>query len=106
MSQSDEQKGGNTNANLLTDAGTSESELAPYLLAAIVESADAAIISKDLNSIITSWNKTAERIFGYTAEEAIGQSVRIIIPPEIQDEELAIIEKIQKGQKIEQFETI
>jgi PAS domain S-box-containing protein len=75
-------------------------------LAAIVESSDDAIISKNLDSSITSWNKGAERLFGYTAEEAIGQSVTILIPPERQDEEASIIERIRRGQRIEHYETV
>ena len=63
--------------------------------AAMVESSDDAIISKDLNGIITSWNKGAELIFGYLAEEVIGKSVKILIPAELQHEEDTIIERIR-----------
>ena len=63
--------------------------------AAIVESSDDAIISKDLNGIITSWNKGAERIFGYLAEEMIGKSIKILIPADLQSEENTIIERIR-----------
>lgn len=80
--------------------------LAPYWLPAIVESADDAIISKTLNGIITSWNGAAERIFGYTAEEAIGKPILIIIPPELQSEETHILSKIRAGERIEHFETV
>ena len=65
--------------------------------AAIVESSDDAIISKDLNGVITSWNKGAERLFGYTAQEAVGKSVTLLIPPERFDEEPSIIERIRRG---------
>src|SRR5712692_7153031 len=75
------------------------------LLAGIVESSDDAIISKDLNGIITSWNKGAERMFGYTAEEAIGKSISIIASPE-RDEMPAIIERIQRGEQISHYETL
>lgn len=74
-------------------------------LAAIVESSDDAIVSKDLNGIVTSWNSGAERIFGYTAEEMKGQSIRAIIPPELQDDENRILATIAKGERIEHFET-
>jgi PAS domain S-box-containing protein len=80
-------------------------EIKQYL-AAIVQSCDDAIVSKDLNGVITSWNKGAERIFGYTAEEAIGRPITIVIPPERQDEEPMILERIRRGQRIEHYETV
>jgi PAS domain S-box-containing protein len=81
-------------------------ELAQARLAAIVESADDAIISKTLEGVITSWNKGAERIFGYTAEEAVGRSVTMLIPPDHLDEEPAILARIRSGERIEHYETV
>lgn len=75
-------------------------------LAAIVESSDDAIASKDLNGIITSWNAAAERILGYRAEEIVGKSILTIIPPELHKDEPEILRKIQAGERIEHFETI
>ncbi|HEV3316317.1 MAG TPA: PAS domain S-box protein [Candidatus Angelobacter sp.] len=75
-------------------------------LAAIVESSDDAIASKNLNGVITSWNGSAERMFGYRAEEIIGQPVTLIIPPELQDDERMILGKIRRGEKIDHFETV
>ncbi len=75
-------------------------------LAAIVESSDDAIISTDLTGEITSWNKGAEHIFGYTAQEIVGRSVMTLIPPDRQDEEPRILAQIQAGETIEHFETL
>ena len=81
-------------------------ELAPYWLSAIIESADDAVISKTLDGIITSWNKGAERIFGYTADEIIGKPVTILIPHDYQDEEPAILARLRAGDRIEHYETV
>src|SRR5689334_6044501 len=81
-------------------------ELAPYWLAALIESADDAIISKTLDGIITSWNKGAQRIFGYTADEVIGKSVTILIPADHEDEEPNILAHLRRGERIEHYETI
>jgi len=81
-------------------------EQARALLAGIVDSSEDAIVSKSLEGIITSWNHSAERMFGWTAPEAIGQAIYIIIPPELRDEEAMILSRLRKGQRIEHFETI
>jgi PAS domain S-box-containing protein len=74
-------------------------------LAAIVESSDDAILTKDLDGIITSWNQGAERIFGYTSEEAIGQPVTLLIPADRPDEEPGILERIRHGKRVDHYET-
>lgn len=76
------------------------------LLASIVDSSDDAIISKDLEGRILSWNRTAERMFGYTADEAIGQSITMLLPPERADDFFAILSRIQRGEKVEHYETV
>lgn len=76
------------------------------MLAAIIESSDDAIISKTLDGIITSWNKSAERLFGHTEQEAIGKPITLIIPEERLDEEQLIIKKIKSGERLDHFETI
>jgi PAS domain S-box-containing protein len=83
-----------------------QAQAAAQQLAAVVESSDDAIVTKDLNGNITSWNKGAERIFGYLAEEVIGKSVTILIPPDHRDEEDKIIERIRRGQRVEHYETV
>ena len=75
-------------------------------MAAIVESSDDAIISKNLDGIISSWNQSAERLFGYTAEEAIGKHITLIIPDDRRDEEVAIIERLRRGERVDHFETV
>ena len=76
------------------------------LLAAIVASSDDAIISKNLDGIITSWNKSAEHIFGYAAKEAIGQHIKLIIPPERYAEEDDILSRLRRGERIDHFQTV
>ncbi len=75
-------------------------------LAAIVQSSDDAIISKDLDGVIKSWNRGAERLFGYSAEDTIGKSITILIPPERHHEEHAILGRIRCGDRIEHYETV
>jgi PAS domain S-box-containing protein len=81
-------------------------ERAQALLAGIVESSGDAIISKTLDGVILSWNGAAERLFGYTAEEAIDQHISIIIPPERMDEEQFILQRLRQGDSLDHFETI
>lgn len=76
------------------------------MLAAIIDGSDDAIISKDLNSRITSWNKSAERMFGYTADEMIGQMIHILIPEDRRSEEDQIINQLRRGERVEHFETV
>jgi PAS domain S-box-containing protein len=88
------------------EAALRESEQRLRWLASIVESSDDAIVSKNLDGIITSWNRGAERVFGYTAEEAIGQPITIVIPQDRQDEERVILTRIRRGERIDHFETV
>jgi two-component system sensor histidine kinase UhpB len=78
----------------------------PFLLAAIVDSSEDAIISKSLDGIISSWNPAAERMFGWKAQEAVGQPITIIIPAELHDQEVEIIKRLRAGERIEHLETI
>ena len=83
-----------------------DAAIAAQRLIAIVESSDDAIVSKDVNGIITSWNRAAERMFGYTPGEAIGQSIRMIIPADRQNEEDAVLTRVRAGEGVPHFETI
>ena len=82
------------------------SEEASQRLAAIVESSDDAIASKDLTGTVTSWNRAAEKIFGFTAKEIVGQPITTIIPPELYEDEAKILTTIARGEKIDHFETV
>jgi PAS domain S-box-containing protein len=81
-------------------------EREPYRLAAIVESSDDAIVSKDLNGIIQTWNRAAQQMFGYTAEEAVGRSITIVIPEERLSEETTVLSRIRAGESVDHFETV
>lgn len=83
-----------------------EQEQVRARLAAIVESSDDAIITKTLQGVITTWNAGAQLVFGYTAEEAVGQSILILIPPDRHDEEEMILAKIRQGERIEHYDTV
>ena len=89
-----------------TSALEASPEFLAQRLAAIVESSDDAIISKDLNGVIQTWNRGAERAFGYTAEEAVGKPVTILIPPDRIDEEPGILARIRRGERIDHYETV
>lgn len=75
-------------------------------LAAIIESSDDAIVGKDLNGIIASWNRGAEKLFGYTAQEVIGKSITILMPPDRKDEETKILNRIRRGERIDHYEAV
>jgi PAS domain S-box-containing protein len=93
--------------NMLVDASEQQRlEEVRQRLAAVVESSSDAIISKNLDGIIASWNKGAERIFGYKAEEVIGKSILVLIPPENHEEETEILSKLRRGERIEHYETM
>jgi len=92
-----------TDVELPTDIAKSEEDGLRYT--AILESLDDAVISKDLNGVILSWNSAACRIFGYTKDEAVGHSIIIIIPPELRDEEDEILRTVRDGRRIDHFET-
>ncbi|WP_425450102.1 PAS domain S-box protein [Virgifigura deserti] len=93
--------------NMLVDiTERKRAEQSAQQLAAIVESSDDAIISKDLNGIIATWNAGAERLFGYTADEVIGKPITILIPPDRHDEEPEILNRIRRGERLDHYETV
>lgn len=93
--------------NMLVDiTERKRDEQASSRLAAIVESSDDAIVSKDLNGVIQTWNTAAQRLFGYTAEEAIGQPITLLFPPDRIHEEPVILQRIRRGERIEHYETV
>jgi PAS domain S-box-containing protein len=93
-------------SQVLEKAERDKHERASSLLAAIVDSSDDAIISKTMDGVITSWNKSAERLFGYTCEEAVGRYITLIVPEDRQDEEAKILERLKRGERIDHFETL
>lgn len=93
--------------NVLVDiTERKKGEEAAARLAAIVESSDDAIVSKDLDGIINSWNRGAQRMFGYTAEEVVGKSIRLLIPDDRQAEEDLVLGKLRRGEPIDHYETV
>jgi PAS domain S-box-containing protein len=95
----------NTKGSRRTLAAT-EDDVVRQQLAAIVESSDDAIVSKTLDGIITSWNRGAERIFGYTAAEAVGQHISLIIPEDRRAEEHDVLARLRRGERVDHFETV
>jgi PAS domain S-box-containing protein len=83
-----------------------EADHAGRLLASIVETSEDAIVSKDLTGVVTSWNRGAERIFGYTADEMIGRSITTLIPPDRHNEEPEILERVRRGERVDHYETV
>jgi PAS domain S-box-containing protein len=81
-------------------------DIAPYWLSAVVDSADDAIVTKTLDGLIASWNKGAERVFGYVAEEMVGRSITVLIPAERLGEETEILSRIRAGERVEHYETV
>ncbi len=93
--------------NMLIDISEQQrAEQVSHRLAAIVESSDDAIISKDLDGVIATWNKSAERLFGYLEQEAIGKPITMLIPERRLDEEDRILDRIRRGERIDHFETV
>jgi PAS domain S-box-containing protein len=93
--------------NILVEiSGSQQTEEKLQRLAAIVESSNDAIISKDLHGVITSWNPEAERLFGYTAAQIVGKPITVLIPADHENEEPGILQKIREGRRVEHYETI
>src|SRR5208282_2518450 len=92
--------------NLLVGADCVTADQAVQRLAAIVESSDDAIIAKSINGVITDWNLVAQRLFGYSAEEAIGRPIAMLIPEDRHDEEPSILARLRRGERIHHYETV
>jgi|GEM_PF-5509322 len=100
------QSGIDTARGILLDIGTRRTaQMANTRLAAIVSSSDDAIVGKTIDGIVTDWNRAAQTIFGYSADEMIGKPMALLLPPGLEDEEDAILEKIKRGERIDHFET-
>ena len=95
----------NKDTRISVDGGERQMENVRLWLAAIVDSSNDAIISKNLNGVILTWNRAAQRLFGYSEEEAVGQPISIIIPPELHHEEQEILRRLRAGERIEHRET-
>src|SRR5690348_17284498 len=93
-------------SNPVPEAGAPAVPQPAELLAAIIASSEDAIASKTLQGIVTSWNAAAERLFGFSADEMIGQPILRVIPPELYPEEERILEQIRRGKRIERYETV
>ena len=101
------EEGGNQGVAFVLDlTERKRAEVVGQRLAAIGDSSEDAVVSKDLNGTIESWNGGAERLFGYQASEVIGKSILIIIPPDRHDEERGILERIRRGERIRSYETV
>lgn len=94
------------NATIRANEELLQSAVATHRLASIVASSDDAIVSKDLNGIISTWNAGAERLFGYAAEEVIGKSISILIPPDRHNEEPEILARIRRGERVDHYDTV
>jgi PAS domain S-box-containing protein len=106
MAQQDDTEIRSSSSTAVPTADLAELERARAHLAAIVDSSEDVIIGKTLEGIVTSWNKGAERLFGYSAAEMIGQSITRLMPPEVQQEESEILARIRRGERVERFESI
>ena len=101
------EEGGNQGVAFVLDlTERKRAEQAAEHLASIVESSDDAIVSKDLDGIIRTWNRGAERLFGYKAAEVIGRPITILIPPDRLDEEPGILARIRRGERVDHYETV